>query len=104
MSNDDRLRIRDARMDTEKVRTSIQRWPHSIECGIFRLETMPYIPFHSQCILDTTIMGWGRSLYRQSIDDWLGLVDGMTENKTEVWKLQEILSKIYTDLRLAIYL
>ena len=42
---EERLQIKDCWADTAKIQESVQKGPHLIECGIFKLETMPYTPF-----------------------------------------------------------
>ena len=41
MKNAQRVLIKDSRTNTTKIQESVQKWPNSIECGIFRPETMP---------------------------------------------------------------
>ena len=91
-------------MNNEKVRRSIELWPRAIECGIFRPETMPYIPFHDQCELDTCIMGWLPSIFKESIDQWIDKFSEATTNKTETKRIKEDIPKLYAEFRLANYL
>ena len=55
MKKEERLQIKDCWAATAKAQESMQKWPQSIECGIFKPETIPYTPFARQYILDTCI-------------------------------------------------
>ena len=81
-----------------------QKWPHSIECGIFKPETMPYTPFAKQCILDTCIQGLTPRIYKKSIEEWVTILSKVTRNERASKDIKEELKKLYKEFRLAIYI
>ena len=45
MRNEERIQLKDCQADATKIQESIQRWPHSVKCDIFKPETLPYTHF-----------------------------------------------------------
>ena len=88
------------------IRDSLTRWPSAIECGIFKPETITPEPYHTQCALDTCIMGWTPLAFKRAIEDWLITIKENSEhnNKKMIKILTPNIMKRYTQVRLAIYM
>ena len=102
MKNEQRLQIKDCRANTTKIQESVQKWSHSIECGIFKPETMPYTPFDKQCVLDTCIQGLTPSIYKKAIEKWVTILSEATKNERLRKNIKEELNKLYMEFRQAI--
>ena len=104
MKNEERLQIKDCGANTTKIKESVQKWSHSIECGIFKPETMPYTPFAKKCILDTCIQGFTPRIYKKSIEEWVIILSKATRNVRASKDIKEELNKFYKEFRQAIYI
>ena len=104
MKNEERLQIKDCGANTTKIKESVQKWSHSIECGIFKPETMPYTPFAKKCILDTCIQGFTPRIYKKSIEEWVTILSKATRNVRASKDIKEELNKFYKEFRQAIYI
>ena len=104
MKNAHRVLIEDSRTSTIKIQESVRKWPHSIECSIFKPETIPYTPFAKQCILDTCIQGLTPRIYKKSIEEWVTILSKATRNVRASKDIKEKLNKLYKEFRQAIYI
>ena len=61
--------------DLQRARTSLEEYPQSIRLGITRPDTVAFPPIHEQHVVDTCWAGWMPSDFKESVTEWLELVE-----------------------------
>ncbi|EJK74074.1 hypothetical protein THAOC_04273, partial [Thalassiosira oceanica] len=67
--------------DQQRALRSLEEYPQSIRLGITRPDTVAFPPIHEQHVVDTCWAGWMPSDFKESVTEWLELVETRLHEK-----------------------